>query len=199
MTGKSIEEILAVAEDPEFHRVATARIMAVPQALREEHARLDALLPTLVSDTIDVHPDRVPTAERLAEIETAMQEATIEFRFRSIGHRAWADMLRQHPPTKEQLRKIDAKLDHDPETFPYEAMAASCIDPVMTAEDVRRLERSALVDVNSWTELWGACLRANVVDAVPNSLAASLILRQNGESARRRTTTEPPAPSSSDE
>lgn len=185
----SIDEILAVAEDDAYHRVATARIFAVPQALRDEHAELTAKLPTLTSDTIDMHPDWQDTAERLAELETRMDNAAIEFRFRSIGHRAWADLLRAHPPTKPQLEQ-DRTLDHNPETFPYAAMAASCIDPVMTIDDVKRLDASALIDVRAWNELWTACIRANVVAANPKSLAAGLIRRQNGASVQLPNTTE---------
>lgn len=182
----SIDEILAVAEDPAYHRVATARIFAVPQSLRDEHAMLEALLPSLVSDTIDEHPDRVATADRLLEIEAAMDAAAIEFRFRSIGHRAWADLLKAHPPTKDQLRD-DRNLDHNPETFPHVAMAAACIDPVMSVDDVKRLDASPLIDVRAWTELWSACIRANVVDVAPKSLAAGLIRRQNGGSVQLPT------------
>lgn len=177
--GRSIDDILAVAEDPAYHRVATAKISAVPQVLRDEHAELEAKLTTLVSDTIDHHPDRLATAERLAEIEAEMESATIEFRFRNIGHRAWADLLRKHPPTPEQ-KKENRGLDHNPETFPFVAMAAACVDPVMTVEQVLQLESSPMVDVQSWTELWSACLRACVIESAPKSLAAGLILRQSG-------------------
>jgi|GEM_PF-2817052 len=191
----SIEDILKTAEDPAYHRVVTARIAAVPQALRDEHAELDALLPTLTSDTIDAHPKRAATAERLVAIEAELEEAMIEFRFRAIGHRAWADLLREHPATESQ-RKADRSADHNVETFPYEAMAASCIDPVMTVADVRRLEESALIDVNAWTKMWSACISANVVATAPKSLAASILLA-SGAYAKRPTISEHPAPSSS--
>jgi len=192
----SIEDILKTAEDPAYHRVSTARIAAVPQALRDEHAELDALLPTLTSETIDAHPKRAATAERLVEIEAELEAAMIEFRFRAVGHRAWADMLREHPPTEAQ-RKADRSADHNVETFPYAAMAASCIDPVMTVADVRRLEESALIDVKAWTELWSKCIDANVVSAAPKSLAASILLASSAY-ASRPTTSGFPAPSSSD-
>lgn len=177
----SIDEILATAEDPAYHRVVTARIPAVRHELRDEHARLDALLMTLTSDTIDEHPDRIDTVRRLAEIEAEFEQSMLEFRFRAIGHRAWADLLRKHPPTRQQLT-ANRQLDHNPESFPYEAIAVSCVDPVMTAAEVRRLDASPLIDVAAWIELWNACLTANVQAAVPNSLAAGLILRRNGGS-----------------
>jgi len=192
----AIEDILKTAEDPAYHRVVTARIAAVPQALREEHAELDALLPTLTSDTIDAHPKRAATAERLVAIEAELEASMLAFRFIAIGHRAWADLLRAHPPTEAQ-RKADRSADHNVETFPYEAMAASCVDPVMTVADVRRLEESALIDVRAWTELWSACISANVVAIAPKSLAASILLA-SGAYAKRPTISERPAPSSSD-
>lgn len=194
-TTKSIDDILAKAEDPAYHRVSTARIAAIPQALRDEHADLEALLPTLTSDTIDIHPQRLATAERLTEIEAEIEASTIEFRFRAIGHHAWADLLREHPPTKAQ-READRNIDHNPETFPFEAMAASCVDPVMTVDDVRRLEASALIDVGAWVQLWTACINANVTAAAPKSLAASILL-SSGAYAKRPTTSESLAPSSS--
>ncbi len=178
--SKSIEEILAVAEDEAYHRVTTATIAAVPQALRDEHEALVALLPTLLSDTIEDHPDRLVTAERIIEIEAEMEASTIEFRFRCIGHRAWADLLRAHAPTKEQLRQ-DRSLDHNPETFPDAAMAASCVEPAMSVEDVARLAASPLIDVTAWSRLWNACIKANVVDKNPKSLAAAGLIRHRSE------------------
>lgn len=178
----SISDILAMAEDPAYHRVTTATVAFVPQALRDEHAELDALLPTLVTDTIDEHPDRARVAARVIELEDEMAAKSVTFRFRSIGHRAWADLLRKHPPTREQLAKR-RDLDHNPETFPYEALAVSCIDPVMSVDEVRRLEASPAFDVQAWNRVWDACLRANVADVAPKSLAAGLIHRQSGGSA----------------
>jgi hypothetical protein len=191
----TIEDILAKAEDPAYHRVVTARIPLVAQALRDEHAELDALLPTLTSDTIDAHPKREATAQRLVEIEEEIADSTIEFRFQAIGHRAWADLLRAHPPTKAQ-READKLIDYNPEMFPYEAIAASCADPKMTVEDVRRFEASPSTDVQAWMELWSSCISANVVATAPKSLAAS-ILFSSGAFVKLPTITKPPGRSSS--
>lgn len=193
---QSIDEILAAADDPAFRRIGVARISMVRQELLDEHARLEALLPSLTTDTIDSHPDRLPTAQRLAAIEAEIEASTVEFRFAGIGHRAWADLLKAHPPTRDQKRDMP-QLDHNPETFPHAALAASSVDPVMTVEQVHALESKPVMDVKAWTLLWTACLEANVGSSAPKSLAAGLILRQSGASAPRRTTTEPPAPSSS--
>ena len=187
---RSIDDVLRVAEDDAYVRVATARVYAVPQALRDEHAHLTALLPTLVSDDIDDHPERLPTAERIVEIEEAMEASVIEFRFRSIGHRAWSDLLKEHAPSPAQRRE-NRDLDYNPDTFPFQAMAASCDEPVMTVEQVRRFEASPLCDVSAWSDMWNACLRANVVDKVPKSpAAAGVIRRMSGASGQRPSTIE---------
>jgi hypothetical protein len=193
---KSFDEILAVAEDPAYRRVVTARIPLVHADLREEHARLDALLPSLVSDTIESHPDRKAVAERVKAIEEQMESQTIEFRFQCVGHRAWFDLLAKHRPTPAQL-KADKNLDHNPQTFPYEAMALSCVEPAgATAELFKRLDASGLMDTANWNEMWGACIRANVADLVPKSLAASILLR-NAESSATAANGESLAASSS--
>lgn len=191
--SRTIEEILADANDPAFRRVATARISLVSQALRDEHAALDAQLTTFDADVVS-DPSRKRVLDRISEIEAEIEASTVEFRFQCVGHRAWSDLLLKHPPTPAQ-KKLEKNLDHNPLTFPYEAMALSCVSPVMTAAQVRELDSSPLMDVKNWNELWGACIRANVAEAAPKSLAAS-ILRRNGESARQPTTTGFPEASS---
>lgn len=200
---QTIEDILAVAEDPAYHRIVTARIVLAPQALRDEHAALEAELAALISDTVS-DPDRMRVAARLVEIEheLAGQDPdgndipgrTVVFRFRNIGHRAWADLLRKHPPTDSQLRR-DRSMDHNPETFPYAAMSASCVSHEMTPAQVEALDKSKAVDVDQWSTMWGACCRANVQDTVPKSLAAGLILRASGGSAATALSTGSPDPS----
>lgn len=190
---KSIDEILA-DDDAAYVRVVTARLPRIRQELRDEHAELDALLPTLVSDTIDEHPQRQATLDRIAEIEAEIEADAVEVKLRSIGHRAWADLLRKHPPTRTQL-SADRQLDHNPETFPTEAIAAS-LDPPRTAEWVEMLVSKPWFNEECWSELWSKCLQVNVVDPAPKSAAAS-ILRLSAESSRRPTTIEFPEASSS--
>jgi hypothetical protein len=200
-----IEELLAVAADPAYVRVVTAKIPLVSQALRDEHAQLDARLAELIKtrDTVDIPPEQIEIADRLKAIEDEMGSATREFRFRCIGYRPWLALVAKHPPTKAQLDAAkqtgQRPLDHNPETFPFAAIAASCTDPVMTAEQVMQFADSGLMDGKMWTALWDACLRANVADDDPKSVAAGLILRLNSGSARRHTTTGSHAASSSDE
>lgn len=194
---QTIEEILASSDDPAFVRVEVARIPRIPQALREEHAAKDARLRELRAkrDTVDISDEQRELADRVIELEAQMEAAVVEFRFKGIGHRAWQDLVRDHPPTKEQLGR-NKDLDMNPETFPHAAIAASCIDPVMTVAQVNELEQMPWVDVAAWMALWTTCLRANVGQSVPKSTAAGLILRRNGASEPRLTNSESPDPSS---
>jgi hypothetical protein len=201
---RSIDEILALSKDPEYIRVEVARISIVPQALRTEHAELDARLTDLRAkrDTVDIPRELTETADRLLAIEAEIEAAVVEFKFKGIGFRAWSDLRLKHLPTRkqmEQAKQIGEQLDHDPDTFPPAAIAASCVEPEMTVEQVTELISSGLIDVKAWNELWSACLAVNVAAADPKSLAAGLIARMNGGSSKRPTTIESPAVSSSDE
>lgn len=171
----SIEDILAQVEDPSSKRTASARIL-LRQDLARRHAALVKDLDAAMAD--DKRLNRTPLAPRLAgevqALEAEIDAAQTEFTFQSVGKRRWADLLAKHPPTKEQ-RKLDQRIDHDPEKFPVSAIAASCIDPKMSVEDVKRLE--AELNQTQFDALWVACLDANLGGGdVPKSLAAGVIL-----------------------
>jgi hypothetical protein len=199
----SIEDLLTAAHDPAYRRVQTATVVVVKQSLRDEHAELEALLSTLTSDTIDAPEGLVETAERLAEIEAEFEASKWTFKLAAIGQRAWADLLRAHPPTPAQ-KKADRGAEFDDPAFPYAAIAASTalvLKPgddapdtlpdagtVWTAEQVAEFHQSPLCDVKAWSDLWQACITANVVASAPKSLAAS-ILRSSGAFAKQPTTT----------
>lgn len=196
----SIESILAQAENPAFARTVTARVL-LRQDLVAAHAQLEADLAAAIPE--DARENRIPVAPRLAEdleaLEAEIVAAKVEFVFRAIGKRAWANLLAKHPPTKDQLR-VERQLDHNPETFPIAAIAASCISPAVTVDDVARLERA--LNASQFDVLWAKCVDANVGGvADPKSVAAGLIRRANGLSASSATAAAEPslAASSSDE
>jgi hypothetical protein len=192
---KTFDEILAVAEDPAYRRIVSARIPLVEQRLRDEHAELDAKLTDLRADGTVSDPERDAIVQRIAEIETIFDEHVVEFKFRNIGHRAWSDLLAKHPPTPAQLKANRGGLDHNPATFPYEAMAATCVLPEGgTPESFRRLDAS--VDTAGWTQLWVACIQANVQDAAPKSVAASILRRSAAFLATAASGASPAASSS---
>lgn len=171
--GDDLAAILA-EDDRDYIRTVTVSVPRVRQALWDEHARLEALLPTLTSDTIDVHPDLEATAARIAELESEMDESAVTFKLSAVGHRRWADLMREHPPKKEHRG-----LDHNPETFPQAAIAAAL---GVEVEQVEALIGKPWFNETCWYKLWQACLDLNVGQATPKSLAAGLILRRSGVS-----------------
>lgn len=196
-----IEAILAEAENPDYVRVAVARVL-LRQDLITRHEALQADLARAVAD--DERENRMPQAPAIAdeilELEQQISDAKVEFRFRSIGRRAWADLLAAHPPTKEQ-RQADVRVDHNPATFPIAAIVASCVEPAMTETDVVRLERA--LNSSQFDALWVKCLDVNLGGlSDPKDRVASFIARQaSSPSDDSATTTDEPsrAASSSDE
>lgn len=181
MPDRSLDDILAEAEDPAYVRVATVKVL-LRQDLVTRHAQLEGELAAAIArDAKTNDPDRAPDiAQQIDDLQGEMEAAKVEFRFRNIGRKAWADLLAAHPPEKQHK---ELKTDHNPETFPIAAIAASCSEPAGVDEGaVRRLE-AALTD-SQFTSLWRACIDANLggVD-VPKSLVAGRILQVNGRSA----------------
>lgn len=177
----SIEEILSQATDPAYVRTATARIL-LRQDLLTQHQQLEADLDAAIqADNAENRTPQAPAiSQQILDLEAEIDAARIEFRFRSIGHRAWADLMAAHPPTKEQIKAL-GRIDHNPETFPIAAIAASCVEPAMTVDDVAQLDR-ALNDTQ-FNLLLVRCVEANTggVDT-PKSVAAGVIHRVNGRS-----------------
>lgn len=183
MSDPSLDEVLAAAENPAYVRVATARIL-LRQDLIAKHAALEAELAAAIARDATVNErDRAPeVAKQIEVVEAEIDEAKVEFRFRNIGRRAWADLLAKHPPTKEQAKTH--RVDHNPETFPLAAIAASCTAPEgIDLAAVKRLE-AAITDAQ-FTALWRACVDANMGGVEdPKSVTAGSILQMSERSGR---------------
>jgi hypothetical protein len=158
--------------------------------LLEQHTRLEQQLAGEQSQS-----RRKTLARKLVKIETEIEAVEKVFTFQDIGG-VWLDLIGKHPPTEAQL-KADKNLDHDPESFPVAAVAASAQIPELTLDQVVRL-RSKL-QFTQWQRLWGAVLEANLgLATAPKSLLAGVVLRQNGGSGTTPARKGSPAASSSD-
>lgn len=100
--------------------------------------------------------------ERTVTISLSDDES-VTLRFRSIGRRNYDALIGAHPATEQQ--KADAKATgageppYDADTFAPALVAASCIEPVMTLDQVRELW-------DEWNtaevlDLWVAALEVN--------------------------------------
>lgn len=100
---------------------------------------------------------------RVEELRAAVRAKSRTMMFESIGRKRWRDLIAQHPPTDEQRKsmgELGQRLDHNPETFPATAIAASCVEPELTIEDARWLVDQLPLGVVD--RIWAACLSANV-------------------------------------
>lgn len=200
-----IADVLAQAENVDNRRTATVRLL-LRQDLARQHADLEAeLLEAKTADDLENRTPQAPVlAERIVALEAEMEAAKVKFTFRAIGRRDWVNLISAHPPTKTQLKAVaDATLDplkrvaldFNPDTFPRAAIAASSADPVMTVEDVGRLENS--ISDSQWSQLWGKAIEVNVGSSDPKaSRAAGLILRLREQSATTAAPVASDAPTS---
>lgn len=183
----SLDDVLAKAQP----RTATAEVCLRGDLIAEHERHVDALQREQIEGADD--EELLALAETIAAIEGEIRDATVEFVFANIGRARWTSLLAGHPPTEEQRRNFGQRIDHNPETFPYEAIAASCTSPEgVTPEKVRELE--AVLSIGEWEALWKACLRVNVSGSrLGESAAASAIRR------RLRPRSEQPSDSASGE
>lgn len=194
MTGLTVDDLLAEIAP----REVIAQVL-LRQDLVAQHTELElSLQQALVEDARENRDSIGPgIAKQIESLEAEMDAHRRPFTFRAVGKRRWADLMAQHPPTKEQ-RKENPRLDHDPSLFPVVAIAASCIDPVLTIEQVNMFEDR--LDLSQWALLWNACLEANLGDGkLPKSMVAGAIAQANAELEKRATGLDSHAASSSAE
>lgn len=92
-----------------------------------------------------------------------------EFRFRALSARAYSDLLAAHPPREGVQETANAA------TLPGALVAASCVDPVMTAEEYAEL--AEVISHAQAEALFDAAWTVNTQQvSVPFSLASSAIL-----------------------
>lgn len=156
--------------------------------LLDQHAKLEGQLAVETGDA-----RRKTLARKITKLETEIETLEKVFVFADFGGQ-WMDLIGHHPPTKAQL-DADKNLDHNPETFPVAAVAASSSQPKLTEDQVKKLR--ARLQHTQWQKIWGAVLEANLgLASAPKSVLAGLVLRRNGASGTTPAPAGSPAASS---
>ncbi|MCW2899699.1 MAG: hypothetical protein JWO67_1964 [Streptosporangiaceae bacterium] len=78
-----------------------------------------------------------PAAEVQERIDAArerVREATVPFKFRALGHRAYSTLLAGHPAPEGSREE-----PYDPGTFLPALLAVCCLEPTLTPAQVERL------------------------------------------------------------
>ncbi|MFJ8027458.1 hypothetical protein [Streptomyces sp. NPDC096311] len=164
---KSIEDILKAAKP----REKTVKI-CVRGDLAGEAERLQDELSQVSedwepADLTAVHPGRA-IAEQLKAVHAQVREAEEPFTLRYIGDRAYSDLLAAHPADNDQEAFNSV-------TFPRALVAASCVQPEMTEEQV--IELFEVINEGEIKKLFDAAWDVhNSSDVIPFSLAASALL-----------------------
>lgn len=121
--------------------------------------RDELLLARRQSTSLDEVPDAVRLVEEIEAVGKKAEAATVTFTFQGIGRRAWWDLVKQHPPTKDQSKGRTLRWNDD--TFPPAALAASCIDPE-GLDEKWWIETLDDWDEGQVTDIWRGCLEANL-------------------------------------
>jgi hypothetical protein len=134
--------------------------LAMDADVAEAHAT--ALAAYEVARTVAVdNPGQKSAQEALRDAEAALEDASaaleqavVTFRFQGLGRAEWDALVDEHPATREQkdkARKDNATVPvWNEDTFGPALVAACCIDPVMTYEQVQSLWKS---EEWNWAEL----------------------------------------------
>ena len=99
--------------------------------------------PSVKSDIKALNKELESLKEDLEAAEEAMYEASALFRFKSIGRNSMDELLAENSPSPRQIEEAKVEgnndLQYNPETFPQALIAASCVEPDMSVEDVQEL------------------------------------------------------------
>lgn len=101
-------------------------------------------------------------------------DGAVEVVMRSIGRGRWEKLKEAHPPTEEQKAKAreqggpDAVLEFNPETFPVAAIAAACVQSVMTPEQAQQIWDSEDWNEEECARLLQMAMQANETRRVAN-------------------------------
>lgn len=163
----SIEDILAKARRREKTVMVCIRgdLAGEAERLQDELSRVSEDWEP--ADLTAVHPGRA-IADQLRTVHAQVREAEEPFTLRYIGDRAYSDLLAAHPAESDQEAFNSV-------TFPRALVAASCVQPVMTEDQV--VDLFEVINEGEIKRLFDAAWDVhNASDVIPFSLAASALL-----------------------
>lgn len=120
-------------------------------------------------------------AERIEALRAEMQSSALVVRLRGLNRKAWAALLAEHPPRRDQ--DVDKQLGYNVDTF-FPALIRACIiDPVL--DDAQWEQLDAVLSSSQYDALADAALAVSrrKVD-VPFSFAASATLQNSDETSK---------------
>lgn len=154
--------------------------IGLDMTLVAQHRQLDGELRAALLETSPDEKRCLDLAGRIVALEADIEQSGKVFSLCAVSHEEWADLMREHPPTDEQLAK-QRLLDHNPDAFPPAAIAACSVEPKFTAAQATRA-RKTLGNADFHT-LWEAVYMLNrEVAAAPKSQLAGVVLQASNGS-----------------
>lgn len=141
---------------------------------REFNEASAALESAKVDGMLEQPADVEALARRVVELHERVKadEAKHRFVFRTVPYSDWEKLVGEHPPTEEQ-RARNRYLDWNPDSFPLVAVAASCADPHLTADDAVWLREQ--LPREEFNRLFDGAWQANVGgSSIPKSVSGTV-------------------------
>jgi len=184
----TFEELIAGAKLPETGVSLTLRGDLAAEFERLETELAAARETEEKDDSLAAGGQARQIAEQIEALRQTMRDHTHVFRLRALPRRVFRDLIEEHQPRDDN--RDDAVFGVNTRSFPAPLIAACCVDPVMTVEQVEQLLE--VLTEGQMLELYGAAMALNrsTVD-VPKSALASEILARHGSKSK------PPAPGAS--
>lgn len=131
---KPVTQQVEICLDSELADVVTDAQQAL-EAARAKSARMP--------NNADLFAAEQDAEHELKRAQADAAKVTVTFTFRGIGRRAYDNLLTKHQPDKEQRERFKREgqpgLNYDVEKFPPALVAASLVDPELTADEVQEL------------------------------------------------------------
>lgn len=163
----------------EFHdaRMALERAQAISERAQARLKDASAALeeggepPRKLVDDAAEAAETVETAQQeFDRLRAEMDEFVVDLVFRSIGRKPYERLLDSCPPDPKEVEAAKKAKEqppgYDSEAFIPALIAASCVEPVMTVEDVEALAESEGFNVAEMTGMFMTALEVNTARRV---------------------------------
>jgi LmbE family N-acetylglucosaminyl deacetylase len=165
---------------PTFDHLAKKKPLQIREWIALEQDAADALVAArdeLERQKLLHHDD--PTSQPRVDAQAvydaardAARAASVEVVFQAISRPVYKALKRAHPPTTEQdeesQARYGAKADVNVDTFAPELIAASCVQPKMTPEQVASLQTEYGWNEAEFIHLYQLALRVNEARTIVN-------------------------------
>lgn len=125
------------------------RTLLIPASEEDAKQLADAREVLATANMVGDEKRMTSARAKLDEVEARVRADGIEFVFRGIGRRKYEELIREHPPTKEQVTEAEAEgsvMSFNPDTFIPVLLEATVVNTDLTAAQWE----SEVIDSDDW-------------------------------------------------